>query len=120
VCYTSSLKTVINPKMKGTNMYKELIERLRFKGSNRELQELKNEAADAIEAQGPEFVAEMAKIDCVQHDCAECNAREAQPVREPLPSHEIVTLYAECPCSDAEMIEFAREVEKAHGIGGDI
>ena len=38
--------------------------------------------------------------------------------REPLPDHEIVTMYAECPRSDAEMIDFARAIERAHGIGG--
>lgn len=36
--------------------------------------------------------------------------------RVPLPGHEIVTMYAECPRSDAEMIEFARAIEQAHGI----
>ena len=27
---------------------------------------------------------EIKRIGCVQHDCAECKAREAQPAREPL------------------------------------
>lgn len=36
--------------------------------------------------------------------------------KAPLPDHEIVTMYAECPNSDAEMIEFARAIEAAHGI----
>ena len=37
--------------------------------------------------------------------------------RRPLPAHEIVQMYDENPRSDAEMIEFARAVERAHGIG---
>lgn len=41
-----------------------------------------------------------------------------QPQATPLPDHEIVTMYAECPRSDAEMIEFARAIEAAHGING--
>ncbi len=42
----------------------------------------------------------------------------APPTRKPLLDSDIVTMYAECPRSDAEMIEFAREVERAHGIVG--
>lgn len=42
----------------------------------------------------------------------------APPKRKPLLDSDIVTMYAECPRSDAEMIEFAREIERAHGIGG--
>ena len=38
--------------------------------------------------------------------------------RKPLLASEIVTMYAENPSSDAEMIEFARAIERAHGIGG--
>ena len=38
---------------------------------------------DMIAEQGPEFVAEMAKI-CVQHDCDECKAKAAQPLRHEL------------------------------------
>lgn len=34
---------------------------------------------DMIAEQGPAFVAEMAKIGCIQHDCDECKARAAQP-----------------------------------------
>lgn len=37
-------------------------------------------------------------------------------LRKPLADHVIVTMYAECPRSDAEMIEFARDIEAAHGI----
>lgn len=36
--------------------------------------------------------------------------------RKPLKASEIVTMYAEQPMCDADMIEFAREVEAAHGI----
>ena len=36
----------------------------------------------------------------------------------PIPDHELVTMYGERPTSDLEMIEFAREVERRHGIGG--
>lgn len=37
--------------------------------------------------------------------------------REPLPSFEIVGMYDEQPTCDADMIEFARAIEAAHGIG---
>lgn len=36
---------------------------------------------------------------------------------EPIPASILVTMYAENPTGDADMIEFAREVERAHGIG---
>ena len=42
--------------------------------------------------------------------------RLAQPVAQPLKASEIVTMYAEQPTCDADMIEFAREIEQAHGI----
>ena len=42
----------------------------------------------------------------------------APPQRKPLTEEEIVTMYAECPTSDNDMIEFARAIEQAHGIGG--
>ncbi len=38
--------------------------------------------------------------------------------RQPLPAHEIVTMYEESPTSDSDMIAFARAIERAHGIGG--
>jgi hypothetical protein len=38
--------------------------------------------------------------------------------QEPLPAHEIVTMYEESPTSDSDMIAFARAVERKHGIGG--
>jgi hypothetical protein len=37
--------------------------------------------------------------------------------RQPLPAHEIVTMYEESPTSDSDMIAFARAIEAAHGIG---
>ena len=37
---------------------------------------------DMIAAEGPEFVEEIAKIGCIQHDCDECKARAAQPVAQ--------------------------------------
>lgn len=40
------------------------------------------------------------------------------PQRQPLPAHEIVTMYDESPTSDSDMIAFARAIEKAHGIKG--
>jgi hypothetical protein len=40
------------------------------------------------------------------------------PQRKPLLASEIVTMYAECPTSDNDMIEFARAIEAAHGIKG--
>lgn len=40
------------------------------------------------------------------------------PQRKPLTEEEIYTLYSE-PCSDAEMVAFARAIERAHGIGGE-
>lgn len=39
------------------------------------------------------------------------------PKHTPIPASELVTMYAESPTSDAEMIEFARAIERAHGIG---
>ena len=51
-------------------------------------------------------------------NASECVTVYAAPQqRQPLPAHEIVTMYAECPRSDSEMIDFARAVEQAHGIG---
>lgn len=47
------------------------------------------------------------------------NSLTAPPQRQPLPSHEIVTVYEECPTSDSDMIAFARAIEAAHGIGGE-
>jgi hypothetical protein len=38
--------------------------------------------------------------------------------RQPLPAHEIVTMYEESPTSDSDMIAFARAIERKHGIGG--
>jgi hypothetical protein len=38
------------------------------------------------------------------------------PQRKPLLASEIVTMYAERPTSDNDMIEFARAIEAAHGI----
>ena len=40
------------------------------------------------------------------------------PQRQPLPAHEIVTMYDESPTSDSDMIAFARAIEQAHGIKG--
>jgi hypothetical protein len=42
----------------------------------------------------------------------------APPQRQPLPAHEIVTMYEESPTSDSDMIAFARAIERKHGIGG--
>jgi hypothetical protein len=42
--------------------------------------------------------------------------RATPPQRKPLLASEIVTMYAECPTSDNDMIEFARAIEAAHGI----
>ena len=41
----------------------------------------------------------------------------APPQRKPLTEEEIYEMYNE-PRSDAEMVAFARAVERAHGIGG--
>jgi hypothetical protein len=38
------------------------------------------------------------------------------PQRKPLLASEIVTMYAERPTSDNDMMEFARAIEAAHGI----
>jgi hypothetical protein len=57
-------------------------------------------------------------------DPVSCDAAEefrrlltSPPKRQPLPAHEIVTMYDECPTGDSDMIAFAREIEAAHGIG---
>jgi len=39
--------------------------------------------------------------------------------RKPLLASDIVTMYAECPTCDADMIDFARAIERAHGITGE-
>ena len=44
-------------------------------------------------------------------ECPDC-----KPQRKPLSASEIVTMYAERPTSDNDMIEFARAIEAAHGI----
>ena len=53
-------------------------------------------------------------------NCKSITAVYAAPVqaqeRKSLKASEIVTMYAEQPMCDADMIEFAREVEAAHGI----
>lgn len=41
-----------------------------------------------------------------------------QPQRKPLTDEQIMEMYNE-PRSDAEMLEFARAIEAAHGIKGD-
>lgn len=41
-----------------------------------------------------------------------------EPKRKPLTDEQIMEMYNE-PRSDAEMIEFARAIEAAHGIKGD-
>jgi bacterioferritin-associated ferredoxin len=53
---------------------------------------------DLIEAQGPEFVAEMAKIGCIGHDCAECKDRAAQPtIKESLTVPDALAKWARSP-----------------------
>lgn len=39
--------------------------------------------------------------------------------RKRLLANDIVTMYAECPTCDADMIDFARAIERAHGITGE-
>ena len=52
--------------------------------------------------------------------CGDCPKDYAAPVQaqpaKPLLVSDIVTMYAERPTCDADMIEFAREIEQAHGI----
>lgn len=43
---------------------------------------------------------------------------DISPQRQPLPAHEIVTMYEESPTSDSDMIAFARAIERKNGIGG--
>lgn len=50
-----------------------------------------------------------------QHAPERLAPQQAEAV--PIPAHELVTMYDERPTSDLEMIEFAREVERRHGIG---
>jgi hypothetical protein len=45
-------------------------------------------------------------------------AAQALAQRKPLLASEIVTMYAERPTSDNDMIAFARAIEAAHGIKG--
>ena len=46
-------------------------------------------------------------------------AAQALAQRKPLLASEIVTMYAERPTSDNDMIEFARAIEAEHGITGE-
>jgi hypothetical protein len=46
-------------------------------------------------------------------------ANASQPPRKRLTDEQIVTMYAECPTCDQDMIDFARAIERAHGIGGE-
>ncbi len=47
-----------------------------------------------------------------------CGPYATPPQRKPLLESEIVTMYAERPTSDNDMIEFTRAIEAAHGIKG--
>ena len=67
--------------------------------------------------------ADRAIVDRALEELTTPQQAEAVPndvVRDaaPIPDHELVTMYGERPTSDLEMIEFAREVERRHGIGG--
>ena len=58
-------------------------------------------------------------FDCVCGRRMEVSAEQgvvSAPQRKPLSASEIVTMYAERPTSDNDMIEFARAIEAAHGI----
>lgn len=50
--------------------------------------------------------------------CPRCWEPMFPPQRTPLPASDIVTMYDERPMGDSDMIEFARAVERAHGIVG--
>lgn len=39
--------------------------------------------------------------------------------RKPLTEQQMVDIAIRCGCASADWIEFARAVERAHGIGGD-
>ena len=70
----------------------------------------------------PEPVACETEGDCthmpwckIRRKCQKMT-QPAPPQRKPLTDEEIMEMYSE-PRSDAEMIEFARAIERAHGIG---
>lgn len=68
----------------------------------------------------PVYAAPQQPMRCPK-DGGECGAggycRPEQ--RKPLLASDIVTMYAECPTCDADMIDFARAIERAHGITGE-
>jgi hypothetical protein len=55
--------------------------------------------------------------DPVMHDVAMFGWQASRAAMVPIPASDLVTMYAERPTSDAEMIEFARTVEAHYGIG---
>jgi hypothetical protein len=74
--------------------------------------------AASVEETHPQLAADMRN----RYELPAPQQAEAVPsdvVRDaaPIPDHELVTMYDERPTSDREMIEFAREVERRHGIG---
>lgn len=58
---------------------------------------------------------QLHNLQCGWPDC-DRKPITAPPQRKPLSASEIVTMYAERPTSDNDMIEFARAIEAAHGI----
>lgn len=86
----------------------DLARRLRVHLANRHTLTGK-EFADGVEATLAEYYAAPQQVEAVPSDVV----RDAAPI----PDHELVTMYDERPTSDLEMIEFAREVERRHGIG---
>ena len=67
-----------------------------------------------IEAEGPDDAGLWGDLEAQAHKHEQ--AQQPQEPRKPLTEDQIYTMYSE-PCSDAEMVEFAREVERHHGIG---
>ena len=62
-----------------------------------------------------DFMDKRSLDDLIDFVCDEYTRPQA---REPLTDEEIMDMYNE-PRSDAEMLEFARAIEAAHGIKGD-
>lgn len=55
----------------------------------------------------------MPKIGCVQHDCDECKSRAAQPLTD----EQIKSMWQQYCGYPGGIIDFARAIEAAHGIG---
>lgn len=90
------------------------------------LREAAQQALEALEANQYAVASQAPHADVMAYNDAiialrAALAQQVEPVappqRKPLTEEEIYEMYSE-PSSDAEMVEFARAIERAHKIGG--